>query len=68
MERQGKVLRIWEETLQEECLALFAAQWKQGRIFADRKRIVVKEYPPGAETALKQAGFRKEMQDYVLYM
>lgn len=68
MERQGKVLRIWEEALQEECLALFAAQWKQGRIFADRKRIVVKEYPPGAETALKQAGFRKEMQDYVLYM
>lgn len=67
MERQGKILRIWEETLQEECLILFVSEWKRGRIFADRKRIVVKEYPAGAQTALKQAGFRKEMQDYVLY-
>lgn len=67
MERQGKILRIWEEALQEACLILFVSEWKQGRILADRKRIVVKEYPVGAQTALKQAGFRKEMQDYVLY-
>lgn len=68
MERQGKVLRIWEETLQEECLRLFAEKFKQGSIFAGSKRIVVKEYPDAAAEALRQAGFRKEMQDYVLYL
>ena len=60
MERQGKVLRIWEETLQEECLALFAAQWKQGRIFADRKRIVVKEYPLERRRPLSRRGSGKK--------
>lgn len=68
MERQGKVLRIWEEELQEECLRLFAEKFKQGSLFAGRKRIVVKEYPDAAAQALRQAGFRKEMQDYVLYL
>lgn len=68
MERQGKVLQIWEETLQEECLRLFAEKFKQGGIFAGMKRIVVKEYPDAAAQALRQAGFRKEMQDYVLYL
>ncbi len=68
MERQGKVLQIWEETLQEECLWLFAEKFKQGSIFAGSKRIVVKEYPDAATEALRQAGFRKEMQDYVLYL
>lgn len=68
MERQGKVLRIWEENLQKECLRLFAEKFKQGSIFAGMKRIVVKEYPDAAAWALRQAGFRKEMQDYVLYL
>lgn len=68
MERQGKVLRIWEEDLQEECLRLFAEKFKQGSIFAGMKRIVVKEYPDAADQALRQAGFKKEMQDYVLYL
>lgn len=68
MERQGKVLQIWEEALQEECLRLFTEKFKQGSIFAGSKRIVVKEYPDAAAEALRQAGFRKEMQDYVLYL
>lgn len=68
MERQGKVLQIWEETLQEECLRLFAEKFKQGSLFTGMKRIVVKEYPDAAAEALRQAGFRKEMQDYVLYL
>lgn len=68
MERQGKVLQIWQEELQEECLRLFAEKFKQGGIFAGSKRIVVKEYPDAASEALRQAGFRKEMQDYVLYL
>ncbi len=68
MERQGKVLRIWEAELQEECLQLFAEKFRRGSIFSDRKRIVVKEYPDTAAEALHKAGFRKEMQDYVLYL
>lgn len=68
MERQGKVLRIWEAELQEECLRLFAEKFRRGSIFSDRKRIVVKEYPDTAAEALHKAGFRKEMQDCVLYL
>lgn len=68
MERQGKVLRVWQEELQEECMQLFAEKFRQGSIFAGIKRIVVKEYPDTAGEALRQAGFRKEMQDYVLYL
>ncbi len=68
MERQGKVLRVWQEELQEECMQLFAEKFRQGSIFAGIKRIVVKEYPDTAGDALRQAGFRKEMQDYVLYL
>lgn len=68
MERQGKVLRIWEESLQEECLALFVEAYKRGGLYAGVKRIVVKEYPADSEEALRRAGFRREMQDYVLYM
>lgn len=68
MERQGKVLRIWQEELKEECMRLFAEKFKQGSIFAGVKRIVVKEYPDTTGEALRQAGFRKEMQDYVLYL
>ncbi len=68
MERQGKILRVWEEELQEECQRLFVEKFRQGSIFSDRKRIVVKEYPDTAAEAMRQAGFRKEMQDYVLYL
>lgn len=68
MERQGKILRVWEEELQEECLRLFVEKFRQGSIFSDRKRIVVKEYPDAAAEAMRHAGFRKEMQDYVLYL
>jgi len=67
MERQGKVFRIFEEKLQEECLKLFSEDFKKGKIFPAMKRIVVKEYPDTAEKAFICAGFLKEMQDYVLY-
>lgn len=71
MERQGKTLRILEtelpeETL-EECFRLFVEEFKRGSIFGTVKRIVVKEYPDTAGAALEQAGFMREMQDYVLY-
>ncbi len=66
-ERQGRILRIFEEKVQKECLKLFAEDFKEGRLFSPVKRIVVKEYPETAKEALVHAGFQKEMQDYVLY-
>ena len=67
LERQGKTLRVFEQELTDACMQEFAAAFLSGRIFYGRKRIVVKEYPQIAESALSGAGFRREMQDYVLY-
>lgn len=67
MERQGSTLRVFEEELLDECLGMFAQEYKKGRIFPGLKRIVVKNYPGFAGEALTRAGFFREMQDYVLY-
>lgn len=67
MERQGKVLRLFEEEMAEDVLVLFARDYKNGRIYPGLKRVVVKEYPDCVKEGMAAAGFRKEMQDYVLY-
>ncbi len=71
MERQGKVFRVMDADMQgnrmEECLRVFIEEFKRGSIFPAVKRIVVKDYPDTAKEAFAQAGFMKEMQDYVLY-
>ncbi|MCM1569439.1 MAG: DEAD/DEAH box helicase [Roseburia sp.] len=66
-EKKGGTLRIFETKGLEEVLSLFAEDYKRGRIFVGRKRIVVKEYPQEAAEALAGSGFLREMQDYVLY-
>ena len=68
MERQGKIFRVFEKGMQGECLKLFAEEFRKGKIFPTAKRIVVKEYPDEAKEDLINAGFMKEMQDYVLYL
>ena len=50
-----------------ESLALFAEEFRRGRIFPGKKRISVKEYPKWAAEALAAGGFIHEIQDYVLY-
>lgn len=67
MERQGNILRVFEEERLEECLQMFVQEYKKGKIFPNLKRIVVKKYPDSAGEALTRAGFFREMQDYVLY-
>ena len=67
MERQGKLLRLFEPDTAKACMKAFAREYDRGKIFAGIKRIVLKEYPDEAREALEEAGFRKEMQDYVLY-
>ena len=80
-ERQGKTLRVFEREANilyeegkslhveglEEILNLFTEEFRRGRIFPGKKRIVVKEYPAEAAGALEKSGFLREMQDYVLY-
>ena len=64
---QGKLLRLFEPDTAKACMKAFAREYDRGKIFAGIKRIVLKEYPDEAREALEEAGFRKEMQDYVLY-
>ncbi len=66
-ERQGKTLRVFAAEGLEELLLLFVEEYRKGRIFPARKRIVVTEYPEEAAKALSRSGFIREMQDYVLY-
>ena len=80
LERKGRILRALEEEsperpsaesargdIWEEALLRLAEAFRSGRLFPSLKRLVVKEYPGFAADAWKKAGFRREMQDYVLY-
>ena len=67
MERQGKVLRVYEPENLNEILEEFVRDFRQGALFPELKRLTVKEYPPEAGEALAGAGFMREMKDFVLY-
>jgi ATP-dependent Lhr-like helicase len=66
-ERQGKVLRVFDDTSLPDTLRVFASDYGRRRIFPMLNRITVMEYPNVAADALASAGFLREMQDYVLY-
>lgn len=66
-EKQGKTLRVFEWEHLKDILKLFAEEYKRGRIFADKKRIQVKEYPDEAAQILVESGFGREVQGYALY-
>lgn len=70
-ERQGRTLQVfeqeWQEGGAENVLKQFTEEFRRGRIFPGRKRIVVKEYPPETAKIMEACGFIREMQDYTLY-
>ena len=66
-ERQGKTLRVFEEESLAETLRIFVQMYSSRRVFPTQTRLTVKEYPPEAADALYEVGFKKEMQDFVLY-
>jgi ATP-dependent helicase Lhr and Lhr-like helicase len=66
-ERQGKVLRIFYDTSLPDTLRVFANEYKQRRLFPMLNRLTVKQYPQEAVDPLINAGFSRELQDYVLY-
>ncbi|MCL2637277.1 MAG: DEAD/DEAH box helicase [Oscillospiraceae bacterium] len=67
LEKQGQVLRVFDEKLTAEVITAFAEDFNKGFIFPNFKRLVIKQYPKEAETALKSAGFSGQMLDFVLY-
>ena len=67
MERQGRVLRICDAEDMKEVMAEFVRAFKQGAIYPEQKRLVLKEYPAEAAEALQHAGYMREMKDYVIY-
>jgi ATP-dependent Lhr-like helicase len=67
LERQGRVLKIFDMGCAGEVLTEFVREFTAHRIFPSRKRIVIKEFPKEAESLLRLAGFQRELQDYVLY-
>ncbi|MDF2539516.1 MAG: hypothetical protein K0S76_2537 [Herbinix sp.] len=66
-ERQGKVLRIFDEQYVSDALKSFGQEYQRRRLFPTINRITVKQYPKEATEALSKAGFIRELQDYVLY-
>jgi ATP-dependent Lhr-like helicase len=67
LERMGKQLRVFDLESLEEALRAFALDFTRHRIFTTQNRLLIKEYPPEAAGALSGAGFKRELQDYVLY-
>lgn len=67
LERQGRVLRVFESQGLEQTLQVFVNDFKGKRLFPELKRLIVREYPEGTGEDLKRAGFSREMNDYVLY-
>jgi ATP-dependent Lhr-like helicase len=67
LERMGKQLRVFDMESLEEVLQAFVLDFTRHRIFTNQSRLLVKEYPPEAAGALSSAGFKRELQDYVLY-
>ncbi len=66
-ERQGKTLRVFDLNPLPDALHIFVQEYAGRRIFPSLSRLTLKEYPQEAADALQNAGFKKEMQDYVLY-
>lgn len=66
-EQQGKSFRLFEEEKLSEALQNFVRAYQERRIFPGLNRLVVKKYPECAGTAFREAGFMKEITDYVLY-
>ena len=67
LERQGRILRVFEPHGLEQALTIFVNDFKGKRLFPELKRLIVREYPEGTGELLKKAGFSREMNDYVLY-
>jgi ATP-dependent Lhr-like helicase len=67
LEKSGAVLRVFDADGLQETLNAFIKAYMGKKVFPDRKRLTVKQYPAEAESALRAAGFKRVMMDYVAY-
>jgi ATP-dependent Lhr-like helicase len=66
-EKSGAVLRLFNPDNVQDILNAFIQAYTAKKIFPDKKRLTVKQYPPQTEAALQAAGFKRVMMDYVAY-
>lgn len=67
LERQGKTLRVFEAETISQALKSLTQDFLKKRIFPGVNRLTLKEYPKELAEELSNAGFKRELQDYVLY-
>lgn len=66
-ERQGQVLRVFDDSCLCDALKVFTDYYSRSKVFPSQTRITVKEYTKSSSEALESAGFTRQMMDYVLY-
>lgn len=66
-ERSGKTLRVFQDEFLLEALQVFTQEFEQKSLYPTLNRITIKQYPKDAQELLKEAGFQKEITDFVLY-
>jgi ATP-dependent Lhr-like helicase len=66
-ERNGRVLRIFDDAYTDKVAESFAEAFKNGEIYANQRKISLKDYPKQAADSLESAGFVNIMLDWELY-
>jgi ATP-dependent Lhr-like helicase len=66
-ERKGHTLRVFDERILTDALAIFVEAYRKNHIFSTLTRVTVKDYPTIAKEVLIAAGFVRVMMDYVLH-
>ena len=66
-ERQGQVLRVFDDTRLQEALEIFASDFTNRRLFPSLLRVTVKQYPEESAGPLRCAGFSRQTGDFTLY-
>ena len=64
LERQGAALRAFDAEKQDYMAV--AAAFRTGKLFQNLHLLTVRSCPDGAGALLEEAGFVREMRDYVL--
>lgn len=64
-ERQGRSLRIVDSAHAVEALSELRRAFEAGQIYPWLKLLRISQYPPGLDGAIEEAGFVREMLDYV---
>ena len=67
LEQGGKRLRLFEPDAAEPVLSALARDFRQGFVYADRDRLLLRDVPPSLAAALESAGWTREALDWVVW-